>query len=375
MRVGICVNHFHPYVGGSEIVAKNIADYISKYHKVFVFTRRVTIKNKCRNYKKYPYKIIEYSTTNFDAFNTELTKLNLDVLIVYSDMFDFFRYILTTKHAFKLIPALCGANWLCENRNFTNFLYRNKAYIDTVIVHSKHERDYTMCQSDKFQSKLVIIPNGIWLDEFDNNTLTRHNLARKIKHRQWVLNVSNFFPGKGQIHMLDILSGMPDPKKIAYIQICNDIEFPIGLQLEAIWKERVRDPLRKMGVAVHLVKNASRKTVVGFFKQSNVFAFVSEKEVAPLVLLESMAASLPWVATNVGNSKELKGGICIDTLKTGRFSSVFDRRIKGRFTENIQNACSSPELGEEGREQIINELTWGKILPRYLDVIEGKNDP
>jgi glycosyltransferase involved in cell wall biosynthesis len=222
---------------------------------------------------------------------------------------------------------------------------------------------------ETLKEKTIVIPNGVWTEEFDTNELTRHQLAPDIAEKRWILNVSNFFPGKGQEHISKIVANLPDPEQIAYIQVSSDIDFAIGKQLEGQWRASSAK-LKEKGITVKLMKNIEREEVIGFFKQSNVFAFTSEKEVAPLVLLESMAASLPWIASNIGNAEGLKGGVLIPCMKDSRYHSVFNRRTYLLFANGIRTLWNSPSVGEQGRQQIDQELHWDKILPQYKTLIE-----
>lgn len=367
LKVIVCVNHFYPSVGGAEIVAKTIADYIAEYHEVSVITRRLS---KQRDPRDFSYPVYEYRVGDIVGFEKKINDIKPDVIFVYSDVFDFFRTILTKRRPYQVILALCGANWLYSHRNYINILYRNIKNIKAVVCHSTRERDYRICSTEFIKDKTVVIPNGIWLDEFDKNTKTRQDLAPDLVDKRWLVNVSNFFPGKGQEHLVDIFSQIPEIEQTAYIQISSDIDFDIGKVLEGRWKLAIRK-LQKKGMKVKLMKNIPREDVIGFLKQSNVFTFPSEKEVAPLVLLESMASSLPWVATNVGNTEDLKGGSCIRSIKDSRYHTVFNKRTEFQFREAVLKMWNTPSVGAEGRKQIENELTWDKILPQYLSLIES----
>ena len=334
LKVSICVNLFHPSVGGAESVAKTIADYVAQHHEVSVFTRKLI--GKKRNPQDFPYRVYEYQSGDLVGFEKKIHELKPDVVLIYSDVFDFFRTLATKRQPFQIILALCGANWLYKHRNYINMLYRNMKNIKYIICHSTRERDYKLCSVEFIKDKTIIIPNGIWLSEFDNNTKTRQDLAPTLADKRWLVNVSNFFPGKGQEHLIDIFDQLPRMDQAAYIQISSDIDFDIGKMLEDRWGLAVRK-LKNKGMTVKLMKNLPREDVIGFLKQSNVFTFPSEKEVAPLVLLESMAASLPWVATNVGNVTDLKGGTCIQSIKDSGYHSVFDKRVKLHFREAILN--------------------------------------
>ena len=368
VRIALCVNHYHPLVGGAEEVSARIANHFAQSHEVFVLTRRV----RSRNHNDYRnLSIIEYLPGDFSTFIEKLQTLNPDVIFVYSDVFDFFRHILTSSWKAKVFIALCGANWIHRgNRNFANMFMRSLSNIKRIICHSKYERDYKLCSNELTLPKTVVIPNGIDLNEFDSNTLSREDLAPTITGRRWVLNVSNFFPGKGQEHLIDLLSSIDNPKEIAYLQVSNDIEFPIGAALEIKWKKAVATRLDRLGITTKLLKNLPRDQVVGFFKQSNAFVFTSEKEVAPLVLLEAMASRLPWVSMDVGNALELKGGRVVKAVKNSEFHAIFDARVKDLMLGGLQYYFNTSSVVEDGRKQIESTFNWDVILPQYSKLIE-----
>ncbi len=370
MKIVICVNSFLPLVGGSEYVVYQIANYLSQWHEVFVITRRI----RNRDHRDFKFNVIEYSPGDLRMFDKHLNKINPDLMLVYSDLFDFFRVILTRKNKFRLLVALCGANWCHKLGTFANLLYRqveNKS-IEWLICHSTLDRDYKLCSNDVLKPKTVVIPNGIDLDEFDSNSLTRKDLMPGYDGHRWVLNVSNFFPGKGQDHIVDIINHIPElhaqQQKIVYIQIHSEIGYSIGQKLENHHRKYVTMKMDK-SVDFKFFKDIAREKVIGFFKQSNVFLFPTEKEVAPIVVLESMAAELPWVSANVGNLKDLSGGKIVQTAKDSKFNCIIDDRAKKLLARAILAVWDDPIIMKAGRENA-ERLSWNKILPQYRSLIE-----
>lgn len=364
MKISICTNLFHPHIGGAEAVTKRIADFLAQRgHQVFIHTRQLSGRKA-----NYPYEIKAYHTGDYKSFHNTIRTIQPDVVFIYSDVFDFFRQSVAEHLGFPLIVALCGANWMHDNKSFVNVFLKNLYKIKHIICHSAHDRDYKLC-SGEIKKKTIVIPNGVDISEFDNNALTRKDLLSEHVDKRWILNVSNFFPGKGQEHLVKILS-QSSISNAVYIQISSDIIFPIGRQLEESWKKQATLKLQQK-MPVKLIKNPSREKVVGFIKQCNVLTLTSEKEVAPLILLESMAATVPWVSTNVGNTAMLKGGICITAPKTSQDHSVFDDRVCNLFSLGISDSLRTPVIAEDGRRQIESELNWNTILPTYASLIEN----
>lgn len=365
MKIAVCTNHFAPSVGGSEIVTRKISEYLAKHHDVTVLTRRMP----GRKSSDYPaINILEYIQGDSGNFLKKLNKLSPDLIFIYSDVFDFFRNLISMNLKPKIILAICGANWLYEHKTHFHLLNRRINNIKAIICHSSFDRDYKLCSSPYLIKRTHIIPNGVDLQDFDSNNIIRETLAQKYKldtNKIWVLNVSNFFPGKGQNHLIDIIKTIGDDR-LLYIQVANDIVFPIGQLLENEWKKKSS----VAGIKTKLFKNLPREDVIALFKSSNILGFTTEKEVAPLVILESMASRLPWVSTNIGNAEELKGGLIVNALKDRRYYNIFDNRVINLFAQSIVRALNDPALPYEGRQQIEDVFTWEHILPQYKEVIE-----
>ena len=357
-KIVLCTNHFSPSTGGAEVVVHKIATYLSADYEVVVLTRRLP----GRDHKDFTdFTVVEYMPGDVNTFMQKMKSLAPQIVFIYSDVFDFTRQLITKNIFGKLVIALCGANWIHNNRNYAKLLYRHLGQIEQFICHSTYDRDYKFCNGVKdIFKKTLVIPNGVDIDEFDNNSLTREELSAQYDvdpAKRWVLNVSNFFPGKGQMHMLPIMKELGSEYK--YIQVSCDTPFLVGQKLENAWKTS----LRKEKIPVIFAKNIPRKNVVGFMKLSNVFSFTSEKEVAPLVILEAMAAKLPWVSADVGHVRGLRGGRPIQALKDRRYHSLFDDRVYKLFTQAIRDVTNS--WGDNGYNQVRDELDWKKILPQY----------
>ncbi len=357
-KIALCVNHYHPCIGGSEYVVENVAKYMSNFCEVFVITPR----QEGRNIEKYkPINVIEYIVGSNEDFLRKLNHIKPDSVMVYSDMFECFKSLITSTN-FNIHLALCGASWLYKNPHFVNIINR-KHNIQSFICHSTIDRDYKLCSNSEFRSRTHVIRNGVHTQEFDTNDIMKDVLVNRLglpEHcykKCWVLNVANFFPGKGQDILQSVIKRVN--RDVFYIQVASDMSFTnIGKVLESKWiKNKDENSI--------LLKNIKREYIIGLMKQSNVFAFTSEKEVAPITILESMTASLPWVSTNVGNVSELSGGLCIKAPKDSRDYSVFNDLIVDEFAENISKALTLPTIGDDGRRHVEKEFRWEDILPKY----------
>jgi len=358
MKIAICTNFFHPSQGGGETVTQKIAEYYAQKHEVTVFTRHL-LQRKSKTLGAV--NISNYNPTSLPSFLKRIHEFNPDFTLIYSDVFDFFD--VAVQQLKNVCVAFCGGNRLCSKPYTVKLFQRNVGGIRSFVCHTKSERDYRLASQLNILDRTYVIPNGVDIEEFDENEMSRKDILSKETHSRWILNVSNFFPGKGQIQLIDILSRV-QTQPFTYVQVCSSLEFAIGRHLEQQWKTRANH-LSKNGIDIIFMKDKEREKVIAAFKNANVFAFPSQKESAGLVLLESMAAALPWVSLNVGIAPDISGGFCIGAAKDQQYNAIFDERVKDHFAEKIDQCFSQPKLGEDGRKEVEKKYQWKTILPLY----------
>jgi glycosyltransferase involved in cell wall biosynthesis len=110
---------------------------------------------------------------------------------------------------------------------------------------------------------------------------------------------------------------------------------------------------------LEIVDGSAPRAVEGAIAAADLFLFTSHVECAPLVILEAMAAGVPWVSYDVGNVRELAGGIV---------ATSFDELVAAA-AQILDGA--RPDLGEEGREAWESDHRWETIVPRYESIFEG----
>ena len=101
-------------------------------------------------------------------------------------------------------------------------------------------------------------------------------------------------------------------------------------------------------------------------KSSSVLATPSRMESLPTNIKEAFFLKIPVVATNVGGIPELithnKTGLLIPSEDSSKLSDGINKILKDKenYGEIIQNAY----------EFVINEMSWKKIIPKYIKFYE-----
>ena len=110
------------------------------------------------------------------------------------------------------------------------------------------------------------------------------------------------------------------------------------------------------------------KGVRQFLSEIDIYALISGIDMAPLTLLEAQLMKKPVIATSVGGIPELmennKTGFL---LKQGNDSDIIEKILTIMSNESL-------EFGENGRNFVTENFSWGKISEDFLKFIKVEFD-
>lgn len=363
MRLVICCNHSWPHVGGTEKIVRQVSTSMSeKYgHDVFVISRSLPKPIKDGKVSMIP------CAKESSLFLKQLQALKPDHTFVYSDCFSFWSTIVDNaeKITGKKSIALVGMNYMLSHRNVLN-TFRSKHEQFKIVTHSDNYQDYKTCIS--FELPVIVIPNGINLSEFSKEV--SNPLPEKFRDKKIVLCVSNFFPGKGQEQFVEVANRL-SKRRDDFIVVF--ISSTVNFFYAQVLSSKVQGLLKKASFPFLFLKDIPRDQVVRYFLSSSVFAFPTQKEVAPVVVLEAMASKLPWVSMPVGNTRSLKGGLLVPySTKDKDGYALYNEQSYDVFTNHLYSILENDDLRnslrEDGYQQIIEEYNWEKIERQYNDL-------
>jgi len=159
-------------------------------------------------------------------------------------------------------------------------------------------------------------------------------------------------------HVDDILRAVAEVKK----------ELP-DVKCKIVGTGPEEEKLRKLAAALKIEKNVdflgflkSHEKVMEVLKSSHVFCLASTVEGFGIVLLEAMAAGVPFVATKIEPLLEASGG------QGGLFFGPGDiRDMAGKILAVLTDDNLRKALVEEG-EKWVENFRWEKIGRRVLEV-------
>ena len=133
--------------------------------------------------------------------------------------------------------------------------------------------------------------------------------------------------------------------------------------------------IRKFDKKQLLVKELSRKETVSLFFQSDLFFFPSNVECAPLILYECLASKLPFLATDVGNIREIiletKAGQLLPSkrVKKGLIKSrTFLSSIE--LKKMLDNIDFWKKSSKKAYKIWMKKYEWSKIATKYDSLYE-----
>ena len=202
-----------------------------------------------------------------------------------------------------------------------------------------------------------VITNGVDMDEWARPPLS---LRRKwgVGDKPWAVNVSNHSPLKCHDVFFRLADSLQD-LGVHFTLIAGT--YPMakwGLGRFGIsggcayqcWLRSILSP-----DTVNLRLNRPREEVVSAIREADLVVSTSSKEANSLVLLESMAAGVPWVSFDVGSARENRGGVVVRNLDEMR--------------QVVSELSRSPELrrnlGNAGRAQIVAKHNWDSLVDQY----------
>ena len=362
-KICILCNFSYPHVGGSESVLRDIAiRLVNNYnYEISVYSFSCMTPFSENGIKYFP-------CPRGNVLISEIAKF--DHTLIYSD--SFWEYDTVVKNIDKVpqIVSVClvGGYHMQSHPEILGLLKKNISRFN-LVAHSKITVDYKWCIDNNLPAKVV--PNGVSLFEFNKKSEIDIREKYNIKEKYIILNVSSYFYGKGFELLPQIANKLSeDLDDFIIIQCSNVIKYPY----DKVFFERTKKQCK--GLPVRFLRDVPREDIIAFFRQSDVSSFFSKKEVSPLVVLESRAAKLPFVAMRVGNVPEQGGGIPVffeDVDKKGY--AIVDSNVISHFSCAIVQLLKLERLRgsviKDGQKDI-EKIDWENIVPLYDEIFRNE---
>lgn len=367
MRIGLAVGYFDPQVGGSEEVVKRIALGLSaRGHDVVVATSR----DDARDHARMVVPVREFDVRGNLAqgmagdvlgYQSFLRDSDRDVWLFYA------AQIWSTDTALPLLRDMraasvvvpCGYSGL-RLPQFADYYRALPSFLADAGALAYMSMSYQDAEHDAAAGLghlARIVPNGADAGEFSGAPLPLGSSMGRT-----VLTVANHIPAKGHD---------------AAIRAFREAAGPDDL-LVVVGEVHDRDPRRTCWYRcrawslrdrrIVMARGLPREEVVHAFASADVFLLASEVECSPLVVIEAMAAGVPFLSTDAGNVRDwTDSGLVVDRSDLGQGLA----RLLG-------DADQRQALGAAGRARWSRDHTWDVIMDAYetlfTDVVQRRKE-
>jgi len=364
MRILHTVEFYHPAIGGAERVVQRISEgLVARGHEVVVATSHDPRRD---NTVLGGVQIASFKVTGnhvrsmrgeVAGYQAWIGRERFDVVMNYA------AQAWPTDAALPVLRRIGGAKVLATCGFSGMYGVRRLVYASYFRMLAKRIREYdalvyhTATGADAAfghrygGGEQVVIPNGVDAREFgtaDSGFRDRHG----IQSRYMLLHVGNHYRIKGHRDLM-LIPNLVRGLDVTLVVIGDDAG-----GARSCWAACSRAARRDSGVS--LLSGVPRQEVVAAFSEADLLLLTSGFEVAPLVLVEAMAAGVPFVSYDVGNARELAGGLVV----AGR------KAMGGAVRVLLEDQDQRRALSRAGRAQA-RGLEWETIIDRYEALYAG----
>jgi glycosyltransferase involved in cell wall biosynthesis len=358
VRILHTVEFYDPHVGGAERVVQRISEGLGRRgHEVVVATSwdPARTEDRINGVQVAPFRIrgnyVRGMTGEVSRYQDWLRLGQFDVVMNYA------AQAWPTDAALPILEQLTAASVLAPcgfsgRYGIRRVLYagyfrmlrdRIRAY-DALVYH--HEGGADAAFGRRYgRGQQVVISNGADAAEFTGVPPFRSRY--NVKTRDLVLHVGNHHRVKGHADLLRVLHALQESD--ATLVVIGEDPGGWGSCWDACARAARLEP------RFVVLRGIPRIDVVSAFHDADVVLLPSAFEAAPLVLVEAMAAGVPFVSYDVGNARGLPGGL------VARGPAEMADAVRGLLADEERRRA----LGRAGQEFQRRALEWDRIVQQY----------
>jgi glycosyltransferase involved in cell wall biosynthesis len=248
----------------------------------------------------------------------------------------------------RMVMAPCGFSGLHKRRyrNYFQLMPERLRRYDALILHSRVYQDWEFAARAGAEP-MFVVPNGA------DQPVAPIAARARSSNGALAVTVGSHVITKGHAQFAHAVRELAREREIT-----GAIVAPHRRGLGSLRGCQLTCSARAHTGPIEIVDGSQPNAAARALAGADLFLFTSRVECAPLVILEAMAAGVPWVSFDVGNVSELPGGIVVRSR--GELLDAARRILDG----------DGDELGEQGRKAWAAGHRWEDIVARYESVFE-----
>jgi L-malate glycosyltransferase len=370
---------YWPHVGGSGEVVREVSErLVARGHEVTVATSALPERT---SRERGGVRIVEFPIAgnlaggfrgDITAYVDFLRTADVNVMMNYAlqqwtaDL----ALLAAPELRYGKVMTTCGLSGLHVPafEGYFRYLHFHLRHFDRLIFHSATYRDAEYATRHDL-TNTTVIPNAVRAEEFATPPAPGFRARHGIPEDSFVvLTVANYTGGKGQDQLIEIIE-RADIGPTTVVLVGKNFLDPRPVE-EVLAKPIARLSSRSGGGKTAICTELARSEVVEAFFAADLFLFPSLIECSPLVLFETAAAGTPFIATDVGNSREIAewtgaGLIAPGSVDEAGFTFVDVPKAARMVEELFHDRDRRRAMGAHGRKTVLERYTWDRIVDQY----------
>jgi glycosyltransferase involved in cell wall biosynthesis len=266
----------------------------------------------------------------------------------------------TSSPAEAMGARVRGTQYIYNQRNMNEnghpFALRMKFRLSNKIVSIADHITEFLLREGAPASKIVKIPNGIDLEDTDRELAAAGNCEPQDR----ILVLGQIEPRKRHQDIIKAMSKLIEKHPNLRLSIAGNVyhqDYLNGLKQLA----------NELGLAGKVEFLGGRDDVPALLRQSKALVLCSESEGLPWVILEAMAARLPFVGSNIGAHREV-----VRHERTGLLAPLGE---PDGFATALDRVLSNPEfaarLTTEARARVESDFSAARMVRETEEMYRG----
>ena len=328
-RIGVFINCLKFYRGDIESYIKYIKEFNAD---VYIFEGATVVTTDL--FLPYLAELDGIKLLHSHGFSRLILKPFEKMSTLKNTLGNTYNYIRWKGYFKKTLPKYINEfdGVICLSKLDSSYDYLRKIYCKTVYTLGNAADDIFFCHS--------------------NNTISRYT---EIEGDGYLLSVANYDAVKNQI---GILQEFYKSKITNYDLVFIGREKNYYYQALVDENERLKQKYGKRNI--HFLTNVDRNDIPGIYEYASLYLVASTAEGYSISIIEAMAKGIPFISTNVGNAKELLGGIVIDSIE--------DMSCKIRTVLNNKEIYK--ELSKQGKLYALTNCRIETACNKLINIIK-----
>jgi len=370
---------YWPHIGGSGEVVREVSERLAaRGHEVMVVTSAWEERSR---HELASVKIVDFPISgnlasglrgDINAYLEFLRRANVDLMMNYAlqEWTADLALLVAPELRYGKVMTTCGLSGLYMPvfESYFRYLHFHLRHFDRLIFHSATYRDAEYADRHGL-TNTTVIPNAVRKEEFATPPAPEFRARYGISEDAFlVLTVANYTGGKGQEKLIEIIERADIGRTTILMLGKNFLDSrPVD---EVLATPIARLSGRSGGDKTAICMQLPRSEVVQAFFAADLFLFPSVIECSPLVLFEASAAGTPFIASDVGNAREIaewtgSGLIAPGSLDDMRYTVVDVAKASRMVEELFRDPDRRRAMGARGRKAVLERYTWDKIVDQY----------